>query len=515
MVTISHGPPVAAPNVRGVGHRPRPAGAARGEETAGDGVIIVDRTGAVMCCTRSFLQMWDAPDAMEQATDERAFVALIAPQMRDPVSFGRRLAALYADPEAEALDFLETIDGRVIERYTRPYRVHGEITGRLWSFHDVTVVSADVSLASEATSRTEAARAASLLQVAERLNAHLDLHGVLEAVCEETIRALGVAAASVMLYDETSGNLVTWDTRGFPEDHPPIRPVTYGTFQAGVRALDDRIFVVDDVLASTHLENADAFRRLGVRTIASATMKREGTFVGAIAVYSIGVPRRFAHDDLLLLKGLADNACQAVTAAKLLTDYQRSTFDLALAYEHTLEGWSRALDLRDHETEGHCRRVSDLAVRLGRALGESPESLTHIRRGALLHDIGKMAIPDRILLNPGPLDEEEWAMMRRHPGFARDLLAPISYLAAAIDIPYCHHERWDGGGYPRGLRGTDIPMAARIFAVTDVWDALRSDRPYRKAWTAEATRAHIAEQSGKHFDPIISEAFLDLESSER
>ena len=184
--------------------------------------------------------------------------------------------------------------------------------------------------------------------------------------------------------------------------------------------------------------------------------------------------------------------------------------ELQDAYEATLKGWVRALDLRDNETEHHSRRVTLLTVELARLMGMSDNELIHVRRSALLHDIGKIGVPDHILHKPGPLTEEEWVIMRKHPQFAHDMLAPIEYLRSALDIPYCHHERWDGTGYPRGLTGEQIPLIARIFAVIDVWDALSSDRPYRKAWPYEKIVAHMREQSGTHFDPKAVELFLQM-----
>ncbi len=181
-----------------------------------------------------------------------------------------------------------------------------------------------------------------------------------------------------------------------------------------------------------------------------------------------------------------------------------------MAYDETIEGWSHALDLRDKETEGHTQRVTEMALHLARAMGVTDVELVQVRRGALLHDIGKMGIPDPILLKPGPLTDEEWVIMRKHPVYAYELLAPITYLKPALDVPYCHHERWDGSGYPRGLKGEQIPLVARIFAVVDVWDALTFDRPYRPAWPKEKVRRYIMEQTCKHFDPRVVEAFMEL-----
>ena len=182
--------------------------------------------------------------------------------------------------------------------------------------------------------------------------------------------------------------------------------------------------------------------------------------------------------------------------------------ELSQAYEDTIKGWANALELRDIETGGHSSRVTDLTVRIARRIGVDEALLAYVHYGALLHDVGKMGIPDGILLKPGPLDEDEWRVMKRHPSYAADLLAPIGFLSPALDIPSCHHEKWDGSGYPKGLRGEEIPLAARIFAVVDVWDALLSDRPYRNAWTEERARAHILASSGSHFDPRIVDVFF-------
>lgn len=209
------------------------------------------------------------------------------------------------------------------------------------------------------------------------------------------------------------------------------------------------------------------------------------------------------------LETLAGQAAIAVDNATLFESLQRSNLELKLAYDATIEGWSRALDLRDRETEGHTQRVTNMTLRLARIMNVPEEQLVHIHRGGLLHDIGKMGVPDRILLKPDVLTEEEWVIMRQHPKLAYDWLAPITFLQQALEIPYCHHERWDGSGYPNRLKGEQIPLPARIFAVADVWDALTNDRPYREAWSNEEALRYIRENSGTHFDPHIVELFLE------
>jgi len=184
--------------------------------------------------------------------------------------------------------------------------------------------------------------------------------------------------------------------------------------------------------------------------------------------------------------------------------------ELERAYDATIEGWSRVLDLRDKETQGHSVRVTEMTLHVARAMGMSEKDLVQVRRGALLHDIGKMGIPDNILLKPGPLTDKEWEIMRLHPTYAYQMLFPIPYLKAALDIPYNHHEKWNGQGYPRGLKGEQIPLAARIFTIVDVWDALRSNRPYRHAWPKDKVCEHIRSLSGTHFDPSLVDVFLKI-----
>jgi putative nucleotidyltransferase with HDIG domain len=209
-------------------------------------------------------------------------------------------------------------------------------------------------------------------------------------------------------------------------------------------------------------------------------------------------------------EALATQAAIAFDNASLIDHVRRFDMELDLVYNATLEGWVRALDLRDKETEGHTQRVTKRTLQLARAMGINNKRLIHIRRGALLHDIGKLGIPDHILNKPGPLSAEEWELMKKHPVYAREMLSQIDFLQPALHIPYCHHEKWDGTGYPRGLAETQIPLEARIFAVIDVWDALGSDRPYREAWPRERVYQHIQDSAGKHFDPQVVKVWRDV-----
>lgn len=194
----------------------------------------------------------------------------------------------------------------------------------------------------------------------------------------------------------------------------------------------------------------------------------------------------------------------------MIFSLDKSQQDLTLAYDDTLEGWSQALDLKDKETEDHTRRVTVMTVEFARAYGVPEDEIVHIRRGAILHDIGKMGIPDSILHKPGTLTEEEWEIMRKHPENAYNMLKNIKYLKPALDIPYCHHERWDGTGYPRGLKGEAIPLAARLFSIVDAWDALLSNRPYRKGLTKSSTQKTITSEKGTRYQPELVDFFMEF-----
>ena len=253
---------------------------------------------------------------------------------------------------------------------------------------------------------------------------------------------------------------------------------------------------------------ARVFAASGIGSVVGVPVLWRGDVLGALFVEH-DETGRFRAADVETVRLFAEQAAVAIANSRLIDDLKRAAGELAEAYDATLEGWVRALDLRDSETEGHTQRVVEATVDLARRAGVPEEALVHVRRGALLHDIGKVGIPDRILQKPGPLTGEEWAVMRRHPQYAHDVLSGIAFLRPALDIPWAHHEKWDGSGYPRGLRGEEIPLAARAFAVVDIWDALVSDRPYRKAVPEEAVRAYLGTLRGTHLDARLVDLFLE------
>lgn len=317
---------------------------------------------------------------------------------------------------------------------------------------------------------------------------------------------LNVDAAAILLFDKSTCTLQYRAVSGLDvmdKRQLPVHHLTSGF--SGWVAQEGRMMEIHhpEMITSyvAHLTEKKFLSYYGVPLIA------KNKLIGVMEIFNCKVQERDREwQDFLLT--LAGQAAIAVDNAVLFETIQHSNINLHIAYEATLEGWSRALDLRDHETEGHTQRVAKLAQRLARIMGLEPDEVLNIRRGALLHDIGKMGVPDRILRKRGPLTKREWAIMHKHPQLAFDLLSPILYLNHAVDIPYCHHEKWDGTGYPRGLRGEEIPLAARIFAVVDVYDALTSDRPYRKKWSVDKAIQYIRDQAGTYFDPHITAVFI-------
>ena len=344
------------------------------------------------------------------------------------------------------------------------------------------------------------------------ISANFDLKLSLSEILNHVTKELGVDAADILILNSGLHMLEFAAERGFRSKAIRKRQVHLGEGYAGRAAREHQLVQIpniqdepDSLFLTTLLAGEDFVCYYGVPLIIKGQVK------GVLEVFHRAAlkPDSEWFD---FLNTLAGQAAIAVEIATLFESLQHSNSELFMAYDATIQGWSQALDLRDKETEGHSQRVTNLTVELARVFGVSEADLVQVRWGALLHDIGKMGVPDGILLKPGPLTDEEWVLMKNHPTLAYEMLSPIGYLRLALDIPYCHHEKWDGSGYPRGLKGAQIPLVARIFAVVDVWDALRSDRPYRPAWADERIREHIRSSSGTHFDPQVVDAFIRLQN---
>lgn len=338
------------------------------------------------------------------------------------------------------------------------------------------------------------------------ITSSLDIQLTLKVLLDQVLMQLNADATSVLLLQ--GGTLVYSAGRGFKTKQIEKTRLRLGEGYAGQAALNRQLVTVRDLeLATENLLDDELFRLEGFRAYFGAPLVAKGEVLGVLEIFHRSVFEPSADWTNFLL-ALAEQAAIAVSNAELFDRLQRAKTELEVAYSNTLRGWVQALDLRDKETEGHTQRVTELCAQLAVIMGIPAEEMPHITRGALLHDIGKMAIPDAVLLKPGPLTPEERLLIQKHTDYAREFLDGIDYLKPALDIPYAHHERWDGSGYPRGLKGTEIPLTARIFAVVDVWDALTSDRPYRKAWTRDQTIDYLKNESGRLFDAEIVARFI-------
>jgi HD-GYP domain-containing protein (c-di-GMP phosphodiesterase class II) len=342
-----------------------------------------------------------------------------------------------------------------------------------------------------------------------------DIKFTLGILLDQVTKQLGIETTNIMIFNPITQTIQSSVAQGFHAKRLGQASSRLGENYARQVIRERRTISIEDLtVAKEEMPGALDLVRAGITAYLGVPLVAKGLVKGVLEIYQ-GGPISLDHEQRTFLDMLAGQAAIAIDSSQLFENLQGSNVELMMAYDETIEGWSQAMDLRDKETEGHSRRVTEMTVKLASSFGSSPDELIHIRRGALLHDIGKLGVPDEILRKPGPLTDEEWVIMRKHPISAYEMLAPITYLHPAIDIPYCHHEKWDGSGYPRGLKGNQIPLAARIFAVADVWDALTSDRPYRKAWSKEKALEFIQEQSGKHFDPGVVSVFVRETSSQR
>jgi PAS domain S-box-containing protein len=342
------------------------------------------------------------------------------------------------------------------------------------------------------------------------IGSSMDLRTTLRILLSYVKSLLVVDAANILLFNPNSQSFEFAAGTGYRSRVAESALVPMGHSFAGKVALERRVLqFTDPPELLTGQDFYATWKNEGFASYTGIPLIAKGELKGVLEIYHRS-PFQAEEQWMDLLQNFSTQAAIAIDNAQLFNDLQRSNFELSLAYDATIEGWSRALELRDRETEGHAQHVTTLTLELARIMGMRDADMVHIRRGALLHDIGKMGIPDSILLKPGALTDAEWEVMRLHPVYANEMLTPIAYLRPALDIPYCHHENWDGTGYPRGLKAEEIPPAARIFTVADAFDSLTRTRSYRKAWTKEKVLEYIKLESGKRFDPKVVDVFLDM-----
>ncbi len=477
-------------------------------EHAPVGIVTVDREGRVTDANKAFLMMVGSPG------------------LEETLQLGMNISVV--EQAGIAAAFQKTlVNGESFEMKKLPYTSHWgrklivNVKGVPQTTKDgstigMVIVVEDITASAQAEARLQQQlhRLETLHRIDLAITGTTDLNIVLELILDNAMKHLAIDAAAILLYDTHRQELTYAIGQGFLTDALRHTHLRLGEGNAGCAALDRHIVHCanlrekEDCFLPDPLFKEENFRAyFGVPLIAREELK------GVLEIF-----HRSALDPhpewLSFLKILATQAAISIDNISLFNGLQRANLELIQAYDTTLEGWAHALDLRDQGTLGHTRRVVEMALRLSQILGIPSEKLEHLRRGALVHDLGKMAIPDDILLKPGSLNNDEWEIMRQHPEYAYQMLSGIPFLRPALDIPYCHHEKWDGSGYPTGLKGEEIPLAARIFAVVDVWDALTSDRPYRPTWSTQDARLYIQEQSGVHFDPLVVDAFFNLLAGE-
>ncbi len=382
----------------------------------------------------------------------------------------------------------------------------GNIQRSLSVFVDITE-----RMRAEQQLQTQVRRMASLRAVEMSITARIDLHTTLNTLLDQVMAQLGVDASCVLLLNPRTQVLEDAADRGFRTTVIKSTRLRLGEGLAGLAAQERRLVSATNL--SSQLEAQQHYvpylQAEGFVSYFGMPLIVKGLVKGVLEIYQrslLNPPREW----LEFLEALARQAAIAIDNITLFEEQQRAHQKLTEAFDATIEGWSRGLELRDKVTQKHTTEVTRLTLELAQYLGELTDDQDHLRRGAILHDIGKMGIPDEILSKEGPLTPEEWQIMRMHPVYAFEWLSPIEFLRPALDIPYCHHERWDGNGYPRGLKGNQIPLAARIFSVVDVYEALTSNRPYRSAMAVAEVRHYLAQQSGTFFEPRIVKAFLEM-----
>ncbi len=476
-----------------------------------DGLVILDEDGRIIewnssCVDITGIQseqalgslIWDLFSSLSLNSSDESFFQNLKNELDTAGETGQ---SQYFDVPREM--YIRTISGQSRILLQTIFPIQTSTTFRLGIIlHDITEQKAALNKINH-----ELKKLASLRSIDAAILERVSPSKTLELICSIAVDLLDVDGAIIlsrMAQEELKRAYISRiDT---PEE--PLIAQLFDLQIAAIEKLNTRILTGDDLEMINTIQQLDPSTGHALRQ-AILPLLINKQVCGYIQVFS---RKPFPDDqewaDYFLT--LAGQTSLAVENVILITNEEFAYKELNHAYEATIAGWSKALELRDEETQGHSDRVMNLACKLARMAHYPEDSLTAFRRGVLLHDIGKMGIPDRILFKPGALDSDEWSIMKQHPCFAFDLLSSIPYLTDSLDIPYLHHERWDGSGYPKGLKGKDIPLGARIFAIVDVWDALISDRPYRKGWPVENTRQYLLDNKNVLFDPELVDLFLDL-----
>jgi len=472
---------------------------------SGDVVFMTDKNGIITSINPRFTELYGyTPEEVLNKITPR----ILKSGVQVPEFYAQFWRTILQNKLVSGEVVNRTKEGKLvfIEETVNPFLDdHGNIAGFLAIQRNVTERKK-----AEESVRRQLSRLKALREIDIAIASGIAMQLNLSVLLKHTIAELGIDAACILLLNPQLNRLEYAAGHGFRTRAIEKSSIRMGDGHAGQAAMQRVTVQVDDLNGSpTEFARANLLSQEEFVSYYGVPLIAKGLVKGVLEIFH----RTGLESDnewLDFLQTLAGQAAIAIEDAQLFRSLQQSNIELRQAYDATIEGWSRALDLRDKETEGHTQRVTQMAMMLGQQLGLGDQELQYMRWGGLLHDIGKMAVPDKILLKPDALTPEETEIMKQHTIYALQMLSPIQYLKPALDIPYCHHERWDGSGYPRGLKGDEIPLAARVFAIADVYDALSSDRPYRPSWTKTEVMKYIRHNSGSYFDPQIVDVFLQM-----
>jgi HD-GYP domain-containing protein (c-di-GMP phosphodiesterase class II) len=453
----------------------------------------------------------------------------VAVYLRDADDDALRCAASLGDP-ASALEAPSSATNPPLPHLSGvPVTASGERLGFLYARSDVPFTAEQTErlaalagfaamAVQNARAREREERAAARRRLLDHISGHLhqtlDLSELIGRIFVEVNQAIDAEAQSIWLVDEPAGMIACRFATGPGAEQVKEVTVPLGEGIVGSTvSRQESLLIADAQQDERHSRRAQQKTGMITHSLMSVPLVRGGKAIGAMqalnkrAMDGVGTAVPFNHDDLELFRSIADIAALCIENARLYADLEQS-------YDDTLETLAAALDTRDHETEGHSRRVVEYTSRLAGEIGLPEAEIRVIRRGALIHDIGKIGVPDAILNKPGPLSSEEQRIMARHPEAGYAMLRGIAHLTREARIVLTHQERWDGTGYPLGLRGEEIPLEGRLFAIADTFDAITSDRPYRRAQPIAVARQVIADEAGRQFDPWLVEAFLRVPDAE-